>query len=1081
VKKFIRFAAPYRSKTFNDKDALLVGRNGVMSGGQVTQSGGVVSIQPVVIVQNGQIVDIDVPLSANLPANMQAPYFVAVSISSPIEVAGELITPVFIKRPQDVNNMVVLVAEWDGTSWRSLPRLQIKERVAEQAQFAKNSGLTGVSSGTDVTKDANTFTVQPGTLTGPDGLDVTRVAPTVLQKIAAPVTVQQAFDRIDVLAFRKPVDSRHRIGQVKAIVGPTFTDSDTTYVDASQAFGSGTMSSIQNKRFEASGQTLVTWLDGQTLRMQIMGDDNTAGPTFDVATTVDSYSAAPNFDGSIDVAYVRGSSLFTKRVTVANLVVVNETQVYTSLKPMHEVALVVSGRPNDYTIHVAVTRELSGTAREIGYVRLASDGSVITPYIQWINLSSNLARPTFAKDDDDNVIFLAFENADLARAYLYTYDAASALPSAAPTQVGSVVELQTEVYNRATGLLMGNTGADRVQLVRTDNKELFAFWRHDKGSGQYGMGVYNARFKTKFGYKAYLLDDEMILDFSATVDGMNRLYADYLYLNGPINKISYNLETLYSIGTLDPIVAAVPTAPQNPDPAPTTQPTVTTVLTEVYRVTGPIAGSALQYPNNLYVSIPFTPSQDVSIYNISFKCFKYGPSEGIPFRIMTASANGAPGTTVLSQGTIPDATIQNYQSGYAETGYGLDQEVALTGGLTYVVVFQQKPNVAFQGSSGPNVRTYTSTDGSTFAIPPYDACPFSVGYGKRYIVTQPPPVVTQPTPTYSSTFNDVSVYFGPRGELYHFWANPSAAGSWARSTAGLKSTLREQVFCQDSDVYLAFWRASDDVLAVSDYLVGEKSVIKRLYDLNHLFGAAGSVSWAKAGTDTLVLSAITIRFFNRDGVYTIPATGPAGIVIPDGAALLTLIPDEDTDTTLTTSIVNFGDGVLDRAGKRQFPLFWNIGGRLFSNFSPYSFNSSGESSDLGGTISSELIQWLGSGSSAPDASDHGYNSTNFIQESDSIVTAIGKLDAAQSGYQTASASGLVPLASGTTSVTVNFGTARTTAAYRVVPVFENTTDADPMLQSPLISQKTKNGFTVRWNSGLDTNNYLLDYVLRDQA
>jgi hypothetical protein len=195
--------------------------------------------------------------------------------------------------------------------------------------------------------------------------------------------------------------------------------------------------------------------------------------------------------------------------------------------------------------------------------------------------------------------------------------------------------------------------------------------------------------------------------------------------------------------------------------------------------------------------------------------------------------------------------------------------------------------------------------------------------------------------------------------------------------------------------------------------------------------------------------------------------------------IYTNIPDDDVNTTLSLTVTKFGTGLLDRAGKTAVPLFWNIGGRLFSNFSPYSFDAGGETVTIGGTISDELIAWLGCGDTAPDPSNHGYSSTTYILQSDSLLTAIGKLDAAVAGVVSGGTAALIPLFQGDTSVSIIFGAPRSSGVYRIVPTFENTIDDAPMMQTCMITTKVAAGFTISWPCPLDSGNYVLDYLLRD--
>ena len=888
--KYMGFAAPYRSKTFNDKENLVFGQSGVVSGGAVTQSGLVATIAaPFTFIQKGLIVTIpDVSLSLTVPSALAAPYFIAVSVSSSIQNTAEVITPILIKRPQDMNANVVLVAEWDGVEWRNLPKLQIAERVAAVNNQNLFTGFTGVCAGMNITQDSTHFYVASGSLIGRDGMGTTKVSDTTLFKTAAPATVSQAYDRIDPIIFRKPTDSPYRIGTIKKIVGPSFVGLTGTYAEAFTSFGAATVSNLKTDDVPGSTDSVTTYLEGTTLKAKVFNDTLTEVSSFTVAIGVIDYQFVGDFDGYLNFVYTSTGTSQTAlnyiKISTAGVTSIGPSVLYSSPNLLYTPEIVCSGNPTSYQFHIAVCKAKLGTAREIGYVRLASDGVTLnTNYTTWLDLSANLQQPSLAKDDDDSLLFLGFNNVDTGRAYLQTFDAGTPTSSTPPTSVGSAVELQLEVYNTASTSLMPTTGAKGVRIIRTDNKETFVTWMHPlPTSGQYGVAVYNYRYKSLFGYKALMFDSTDVISFSSKIDGMNNLYVVTANAAGTsVVKNVYDLETATRVGTQDAV--------------------------------------------------------------------------------------------------------------YTSTGIG-----------------------------------------------------------------------------------SVSTHFCPRGDLF-VAAGKTSSAAWSRMTAGVKTTLRDQELCP-TDTYLGYYRISDGMLAVSDTVVGDHPAVKRLYEFNNLFGAASSVAWAVSVANTLVTSNIIIRFLNRQSTYTVTAINT---VVPNNYVIYTEVPDADATATLTTYLEPFGAGILDRVGKSAVPLFWNIGGVLYSNFSPFSFKA-GESGQIGGTISDQLIAWLGCGVENPDATNHGYSSTFYVLQNDSINTAIGKLDTAIDGVQTALNVynySILPLTVSTSSIAVTFGAPKASASFVLVGNFSNITDADPMYQPHMITGKTINGFTVSWQAELDTGNYQFEYFI----
>ena len=881
--KYLSFAAPYTAKTFNAKDNLIFGQNGVVSGGTVTQSGSVATIAaPFTFVQNGLIVNIpDVPLSVTISSGLSAPYFIAVSVSSGIQNTAEVISPVIIKRPQDITSNVVLVAEWDGFEWKNLPKLQISERIKYVANQNVNTGFTGVSSGCNITEDSSNFYVAGGTVIGKDGVSSTKTVVTPIAKGLAPAVVSQAYDRIDAIVFRKPADNTLRTGLIKSVTGPSFVGLTGTVVEAPTAFGSAAVTLVKTKGIRGTGYTVTCYLEGTALKARVVDDTLTLVSSFTVVTGVIDYNFVGDFDNYLNFIYTSSATSQTAlnyiRTDVNGVVQTGPAVLYASPNLLYQPDLVCVGNAASFHLHMAVSRQKTGSVREIGYLRLAADGITLdTPYVTWLDLSANLEQPSLAKDDDDLTVFLGYGNADTGRVYLQSYDTGSVTSSTPPTAMSGAVELQLDVYNTAMSSLMPTTGALNVRVIHTDNKETFVTWTHPLPTpGQYGIAVYNSRFKGLFGHSALMYDSTVMTDYSADVDGMNNLYVAVINAAGTqVIKNVYDLESAKRVGT-----------------------------------------------------------QDV-------------------------------------------------------------------------------------------VRTSTG-------------------------------------------IASVGLHFCPRGELL-LTTGEAASGSWTKMTAAVKTTLRTQKLCP-TDVYLGYYRVSDTLLAVSDNIIGEDPSVKRLYDFRNMFGASATIAWGVTITNTLTVSDLVVRFLDRQSTYTVPGFTE---VIPGNYVLYTEIPDADTNTTLSTFLEPFGAGILDRVGKTAIPLFWNIGGRLYSNFSPFSFGE-GESGNIGSAVSDQLIAWLGSGSDTPDPEDHAYSSTYYIAQDDSHNTAIGKLDTAVGSWFW----GILPLTSGTKSVSVVFGSPKASASFVVAGQFQNLTDAAPMYQPWMTTAKSVNGFTVSWQAALDSGNYNFEYFL----
>lgn len=562
VRKYVKYAAPYRSKTFNDTHSKMTGVNGVLTGGAVSSSGPTVTIQPITFVQNGGIVEVDAALTGTVPASITAPYFVAVTVSTMIENLSEVITPTFVKRPQDVSANTVLVAEYDGFEWRAMPKLQLDElRLADQTALLDH-GLTGIASGMATTSDVSTITVASGTVVSTDGIRSAKALPTTFTKLASDA---DGYDRVDQIVFRKPVDSRARVGSLEYVCGPVFDPSGATVFGSVNAIGNGvdTVSTPKILNNPANNETYYVFIQGTDLILRTAPDNlSSFSSSVVIAATVDEFDAVYNSLGSIDLFYRRSMGVYHKRITTSGSALIAESQVYINFNALANPRVAMVKQDGGFYLHMVWEREISVTERHLMYARVSQTGTLDTTAQLLVNLSATLRNPSLAADHDDTLLLLAFENADTGRAYLRTYDASTATALSVPTQIGYPVELQDDTYNLSTMSIMPTTGAQNPVVVRAANKETFVFWRHFKGSGNYGIAVYSSSNYSKYGHKAVIKDLytalENISKFDVAVDGLNNAYFF-------LNTVSQGWKSQLRLKDMSVVGSAAQITTNNPD------------------------------------------------------------------------------------------------------------------------------------------------------------------------------------------------------------------------------------------------------------------------------------------------------------------------------------------------------------------------------------------------------------------------------------------------------------------------------------------------------------------------------------
>lgn len=522
--KSVSFAAPYSSKTFNTSQNYLVGANGVLQGGVVSTSGTTVSVTPLTFIQQGIIVNTDYIATATLPPSITAPYYLVVSTVGPIEDISEVITPTFAKRPEDISANSVLVAAYDGQEWRQLPYVDINGVVQDKNIRAVVDGLVGVASGFDVSADSGNIYVTPGAAHAADGSLVIKNISTTLPKVTAD---PDGFDRIDEIVLRKPADDPSRIATLQYVVGPTFNAGGTTQLLTPHQLSSVGNFAAKTLSNPTSDQLYFFYMEtGGALKFRYATNNfSSLSSAISLATSVTSFDVLQDAVGNLDLVYIKGTSIYYQSISGTGTSVVAETQIYTNSNAVSGVRALPVLASGTQFIHIVWQQYVSPSQNQIFYTRILASGASMTTAQVLVDLSAALANPSLAKDDDDSTLFLAFENQSTAAVFLRVYDTSTATSSAAPSQIGTPLQLQDNTYDLSTATLLASTGATNPIVRHTANKETYVFWRHSKGSGNYGVAVYNANYQNTFGYKAVVKDlyatNENVDQYGVSIDGLN--------------------------------------------------------------------------------------------------------------------------------------------------------------------------------------------------------------------------------------------------------------------------------------------------------------------------------------------------------------------------------------------------------------------------------------------------------------------------------------------------------------------------------------------------------------------------------
>jgi hypothetical protein len=567
ITKSIRFAAPYTSGTFNNEELLNIGRNGVVTGCSVSTSGTVVTVQPGSFIQQGLIVSFSVPLSTVLPSNLVAPYSVVVTTSSSVQNPAEVITPTFAQRPEDLSLNSVVLADWDGQEWVARQHLQINDILLAAQNKDVEQGFTGVAQGFEVTSAAGNLVTTPGSLIDQQGSYFAKTLSQSFPEVASDI---DGLLRVDELVYRRPSDDPNRPGSLQYVVGPTFNAASSVEVLHTTEIGNTSVVNTAGKilNVASTNESIFLYIADYGARAQLMLRSSpdlmtSVSSASSITTGLSGFDAAFSLSGNIDLIYTRGNNLYYQQVTTAGAPVVAEIQIASHAVPLAnpKLASIVTG--TIYYMHIVYEVVLSNAVHQLFYVRLSSSATVETPQQLLVDLSAVVTNPSVANDDTDDVLLLAYENATTGKVYYREYDASTATAVAPPTQLGTTLELEDDTLVISSDTVLPANGAQQPIIKIAENKEVYVFWLQNKGSGNYGVGIYNEAYITDFGHKSVIQDlivsGENIGLFDVQLDGLSN--AHFLLGRGTHTyKASLQLESADVLGATTAIDSTLPSA-----------------------------------------------------------------------------------------------------------------------------------------------------------------------------------------------------------------------------------------------------------------------------------------------------------------------------------------------------------------------------------------------------------------------------------------------------------------------------------------------------------------------------------------
>jgi hypothetical protein len=489
-------SSPYNSFTFNKNNDIIVGRNGPMQIGSITNDLPNVLLQDITFVQNGVFVKKIGNDSVTFPSDLPVPFYLTATV--PDTQPLDNIIWGFVRRPQDIGENVALIAEWDGQEWRHLDKLSIAELIKERLLRAQAYGNLGFNTGFRFSPnvDFSEYVLTKGQVTDKSGQLITKNTDTQFDEIPA----DDDFDRIDAIIWRRLQDDPNRIGFPDLKPGNTFSGTDLEQVKLNTIVDD-TIVNSKPKIINLDDNTFIMFyvekygVNGELKAVKYDSDRTTqlVAPTI-LETNVLDYDISVSPGGTVNIAFIRGGDLLRMKI--------DQSDLTTTIS-----AAAVDGLTNPCSKPKIVTDYLGNQHIMFLYQQAPT---IFSPYYLRLNVGGTVATAAFRlRANSDNYSSVDFEvNSDLELFTVYSNTTDGTIEYQKLDEFGEeLTEIRTisdDTYNKdADAILVGNARNAKIKVA--ENNEVYVTFEQDKGASVFGLCIWAERLINDEGHKALLL------------------------------------------------------------------------------------------------------------------------------------------------------------------------------------------------------------------------------------------------------------------------------------------------------------------------------------------------------------------------------------------------------------------------------------------------------------------------------------------------------------------------------------------------------------------------------------------------
>lgn len=508
-------SSPYRSATFNKNNDLIFGKNGLIEIKSIKNSGVNVVLEDITFVQEGVIVQKSGSASVTFPVGLPSPFYLTATI--PDTRPTDNISWGFVRRPQDIGENAVLLAEWDGQEWRPLSKMTFKSILEERLKAALAYNNVGFNLGFRFRPNPSftTYTLTEGILTDQAGQLTEKKEETTFSAIGDDLN----WNRIDVIAYRRLKDSPNRIGQFILRPGNTFSGANisqlynTSIGPATEVKSSPKVVTLSDNSFilfyiedyGANGKIVATkYADDRSVEL--------IAPTT-LVSGIQEFDVELDKDENIILVFTQLGNIFRMKLSSTLSVLLTASVIETLTNPCSKPVVKTDFLGNYYVMFLY---QNTPTTYLPYFIKMNAGGSVSTPAKPTVGINKEFISVDFTVDQDFIIHAVYSNNSDKTVEYHKLNEIGDQLDS---RQI-----ISDDVGHN--GVALSFSYMRNAKMHFTENHELYVTWEQSKTLSQWGLVFYNPSYKKRFGFKAVMKDitsipTENVIDHAVSVDWNN--------------------------------------------------------------------------------------------------------------------------------------------------------------------------------------------------------------------------------------------------------------------------------------------------------------------------------------------------------------------------------------------------------------------------------------------------------------------------------------------------------------------------------------------------------------------------------